>query len=96
MCYLYSSHFSVCSVINKKNNPMANYNDYLQPGKWRSEGQCTCGGTLTLKYEYISDRSIKLRIKPNKNRFNLYSLQWNEWDKPLSDLGTTLSTHGLL
>jgi len=74
---------------------MANYTDYIQPTKWRSEGQCTCGGTLTVKYEYISDRSIKLRIKPNKNRFNLYSRQWNEWDKPLADLSQILAAHSL-
>ena len=62
---------------------------------WRSQGQCTCGGTLTVKYEYATDRSIKLRIKPNKGRFNLYSRTWNEWDKPLTDLQSILAAHGL-
>ena len=62
---------------------------------WRSEGQCTCGGTLTVKYEYIADRSIKLRIKPNKKRFNLYGRRWGEWDKPLDELQTLLESHGL-
>ena len=63
---------------------------------WRHEGQCTCGGTLTVKYEYIADRSIKLRIKPGKNKFNLYSRSWSEWDKPLGELETVLKAHGLL
>ncbi len=74
---------------------MATYSEYIQPSKWRSEGQCTCGGSLTLKYENIADRSIKLRIKPNKGRFNLYSRRWNEWDKPLDQLEQILQAHGL-
>jgi hypothetical protein len=64
-------------------------------GAWRYEGQCSCGGTLTVKYEYIGDRSIKLRIKPNKKKFNLYSRQWCEWDKPLGELQEMLAQHGL-
>ena len=74
---------------------MANTNYQLDSAHWRSQGQCTCGGTLTVKYEYATDRSIKLRIKPNKGRFNLYSRTWNEWDKPLSDLQSILAAHGL-
>ena len=74
---------------------MANANYQLNLQLWRSEGQCTCGGTLTVKYEYIADRSIKLRIKPKKGRFNLYSRQWNEWDKPLAELAEMLAAHGL-
>jgi hypothetical protein len=70
-------------------------NYQLSPSFWRSEGQCSCGGTLTVKYEYITDRSIKLRIKPNKGRFNLYCRQWNEWDKALSELAQLLAAHGL-
>jgi hypothetical protein len=62
---------------------------------WRSQGQCSCGGTLTVKYEYITDRSIKLRIKPTKGRFNLYSRSWSEWDRPLTDLPGILAAHGL-
>jgi hypothetical protein len=68
---------------------------YPLSGKWRSEGQCSCGGTLTVKYEYTTDRNIKLRIKPHKGRFNLYSRQWNEWDKPLTDLSAILAAHEL-
>lgn len=67
----------------------------IRPEKWRSEGQCSCGGTLTQKYEYITDHTIKLRIKPTKKRFNLYSRRWNEWDKPLDDLQEILADHGL-
>jgi hypothetical protein len=74
---------------------MATNNYQLAPDKWRSDGQCSCGGTLTVKYEYISDRSIKLRIKPNKGRFNLYCREWNEWDKPLPELSAILAAHGL-
>jgi hypothetical protein len=62
---------------------------------WRSEGACSCGGTLTQKYEYIADRQIKLRIKPNKGRFNLYSRTWGEWDKPLAELQQILAAHAL-
>jgi len=65
-------------------------------GTWRAEGQCTCGGTLTVKYEYIADRSIKLRIKPHKKRFNLYARRWGEWDKPLAALEQVLAAHGLM
>jgi len=74
---------------------MSNYSDIIRPEKWRSEGQCTCGGTLTKKYEYIGNRSIKLRIKPGKSRFNLYSRIWYEWDKPLDQLQEVLASHGL-
>ena len=70
-------------------------NYQLNPSFWRSEGQCTCGGTLTMKYEYITDRSIKLRIKTQKGRFNLYSRRWHEWDKPLSELEQVMAAHGL-
>jgi hypothetical protein len=72
-----------------------NFKDYLPDTRWHSEGQCTCGGTLTLKYEYISDRSIKLRIKPTRQKFNLYSRRWCEWDQPLDGLPDILVLHGV-
>ncbi len=72
-----------------------NYKDLLPSGRWHYEGQCSCGGTLTVKYEYTTDRTIKLRIKPSKNKFNLYSRRWCEWDKPLDDLQDIMANHGL-
>jgi hypothetical protein len=78
------------------NYPLSIIHYPLSEAHWRSEGQCTCGGTLTKKYEYIADRSIKLRIKPNKGRFNLYCRRWNEWDRPLDQLQAILADHGLL
>ncbi len=74
---------------------MSHYPDLLPAEKWRSEGQCTCGGTLTVKYEYIRERSIKLRIKPHQKKFNLYSRTWCEWDKPLDELEEVMASHGL-
>jgi len=74
---------------------MSQYQNLINTEKWQKEGQCTCGGTLTVKYEYATDRTIKLRIKPNKKRFNLYSRRWAEWDKPLDELEATLEAHGL-
>jgi hypothetical protein len=63
--------------------------------KWISEGQCTCRGILTVKYKHISDDNTKLRIKPSKKRFNLYSRNWTEWDKPVSELNDLLTKYNL-
>jgi len=71
------------------------YQSLINAEKWKGEGQCTCGGTLTVKYEYIADRSIKLRIKPNKKKFNLYSRRWGDWDRPLDELQTIFKSRGL-
>ena len=72
-----------------------NYQGLITADKWRYEGQCSCGGTTTKKYEYIADRSIKLRIKPDKKKFNLYNRTFGEWDKALTDLETILKEHKL-
>lgn len=69
---------------------------FIDAGRWHNEGSCTCGGWLTNKYTYKDDRSIRLRIRPGRNRFNLYSRNWQEWDKPLADLEAILRVHGLL
>ena len=72
-----------------------NYQSLLPPDRWHYEGQCSCGGTQTVKYEWIADRSIKLRIKPMKKKMNLYCRAWGEWDRPLDQLEALLATHEL-
>jgi len=81
------------------------YKDLIKPDVWRSEGSCTCGGVLTFKYTDVQGCGIKLLVKPNKGKFNLYTTATMckgkpvpsivEWDKPLSELETILNQHGL-
>ncbi len=71
------------------------YLSLLPTDRWQPDGQCTCGGVLTLTYRYIADRSITLKVKPARAKCSLYSRTWSYWDRPLTDLATLLTERNL-
>ena len=71
------------------------YLHLIPADRWQPDGQCSCGGVLTLTYRYSSDRSITLKVKPTKNKCSLYCRTWSHWDRPLTELESLLASHEL-
>lgn len=67
----------------------------LDPNKWAFEGHCMCDGTPGVEYKYIDNPDIRLKVKPEKQIFSLYSSKAGIWDEPMYMLSDTLAANKL-